>query len=70
MPRVVPRVRKEMRGRRLGMQALMTPLEGSAADQMAELTQSPVVAVRGGLRVMVMRVRTCDIDIGESGEDD
>ena len=36
MARVVPRVRMEMRGRRVVRQAEMTPMQGSAADQMAE----------------------------------
>ena len=36
MARVVPRVRMEMRGRRVVRQAEMTPMHGSAADQMAE----------------------------------
>ena len=36
MARVVPRVRMEMRGRRVVRQAEITPMHGSAADQMAE----------------------------------
>lgn len=36
MARVVPRVRTEMRGRRVVRQAEITPMQGSAADQIAE----------------------------------
>ena len=36
MAREVPRVRMEMRGRRVVRQAEITPMQGSAADQMAE----------------------------------
>lgn len=37
-PRCVPRTRTAMRGRKEGKQAAMTPMQGSAADQMAALT--------------------------------
>ena len=36
MARVVPRVRMEMRGRMVVRQAEITPMQGSAADQIAE----------------------------------
>ena len=39
--RVVPRAMRETSGRRLGMQALTTPMDGSALDQMAVLTKNP-----------------------------
>ena len=36
MAREVPRIRMEMRGRTVVRQAEITPMQGSAADQMAE----------------------------------
>ena len=36
MAREVPRVRMETSGRRVVRQAAITPMQGSAADQMAE----------------------------------
>lgn len=37
-PRCVPRTRTAMRGRKEGKHAAITPMQGSAADQMAALT--------------------------------
>ena len=39
--REVPRVRIEIRGRRVVMHALMTPMQGSAVDHIAEAVKFP-----------------------------
>ena len=51
-PLTVPRKMRDISGLRLGMQAEMTPMLGSAADQMAALTKSQVTSA------LVRRPRT------------